>query len=167
MLRRQWLTFVVDLIWNIPPCPAPWRIPARTMPHGILRVVSRSLVGRSTETCFESSIKLIWIIARRPRGTHQVPGFILDILRRHNILTLATVREDGFPQATTVGYVNDGLTIYIGCGADRRRATSAAAPRFRSRSTTTRRTGIRFRGSRWALRPRSSPIRRRSPILAS
>jgi nitroimidazol reductase NimA-like FMN-containing flavoprotein (pyridoxamine 5'-phosphate oxidase superfamily) len=40
--------------------------------------------------------------------------FILDVLRAHNILTLATVREDGYPQATTVGYVHEGLTLYIG-----------------------------------------------------
>ena len=45
-------------------------------------------------------------------------AFILDLLRRHNVLTLATVREDGWPQATTVGYVHDGLTLYVGCGAD-------------------------------------------------
>lgn len=29
--------------------------------------------------------------------------FILDVLQAHNILTLATVREDGYPQATRVG----------------------------------------------------------------
>jgi general stress protein 26 len=40
--------------------------------------------------------------------------FILDVLQAHNILTLATVREDGYPQATTVGYVHEGLTLYIG-----------------------------------------------------
>ncbi len=39
--------------------------------------------------------------------------FILDMLARHPILTLATNREDGWPQATTVGYVNDGLLIYV------------------------------------------------------
>jgi nitroimidazol reductase NimA-like FMN-containing flavoprotein (pyridoxamine 5'-phosphate oxidase superfamily) len=43
---------------------------------------------------------------------------ILGLLDRHNILTLATVREDGWPQATTVGYVNEGLTLYVGCGSD-------------------------------------------------
>ena|SRR5918994_183583 len=48
----------------------------------------------------------------------EIEVFILDLLRQHNILTLATVREDGWPQATTVGYVNDGLTLYVGCGAD-------------------------------------------------
>jgi Pyridoxamine 5'-phosphate oxidase len=40
--------------------------------------------------------------------------FILDVLQAHNILTLATVREDGYPQATTVGYVHEGMTLYIG-----------------------------------------------------
>jgi nitroimidazol reductase NimA-like FMN-containing flavoprotein (pyridoxamine 5'-phosphate oxidase superfamily) len=39
--------------------------------------------------------------------------FILEILARHLTLTLATNREDGWPQATTVGYVNDGLQIYV------------------------------------------------------
>jgi len=38
---------------------------------------------------------------------------ILDLLADHNILTLATNREDGWPQATTVGYVNDGFDIYV------------------------------------------------------
>jgi general stress protein 26 len=40
--------------------------------------------------------------------------FILDLLQTHNILTLATVRDDGYPQATTVGYIHEGLTLYIG-----------------------------------------------------
>jgi general stress protein 26 len=40
--------------------------------------------------------------------------FILDVLETHNILTLATVRDDGYPQATTVEYVHEGLTLYIG-----------------------------------------------------
>lgn len=39
--------------------------------------------------------------------------FILNILGNHSVLTLATNREDGWPQATTVGYVNDGLQIYV------------------------------------------------------
>jgi general stress protein 26 len=40
---------------------------------------------------------------------------ILDLLKRHKIMTIATVRKDGYPQATTVTYVNDGLTLYFGC----------------------------------------------------
>lgn len=39
--------------------------------------------------------------------------FVLELLASHNILTLATNRADGWPQATTVGYVNDGLRIYV------------------------------------------------------
>ena len=39
--------------------------------------------------------------------------FILDMLAKHPVLTLATNREDGWPQATTVGYVHDGLQIYV------------------------------------------------------
>lgn len=44
--------------------------------------------------------------------------FILDLLKDHNILTFATVREDGYPQATTVAYANDGLAIYFATGRD-------------------------------------------------
>jgi general stress protein 26 len=49
-----------------------------------------------------------------------------ELLRAHNILTFATLREDGWPQATTVGYVNDGLTIYIGAAADSQKARNIA-----------------------------------------
>ena len=41
--------------------------------------------------------------------------FILKLLKRHNIMSFATVRADGFPQATTVGYANDGLDLYLCC----------------------------------------------------
>jgi general stress protein 26 len=41
---------------------------------------------------------------------------ILDLLKTHDKMTVATLRADGFPQATTVNYVNEGLAIYFGCG---------------------------------------------------
>jgi PPOX class probable F420-dependent enzyme len=41
--------------------------------------------------------------------------FILEQLKSHHNMSLATVRPDGYPQATTVGYANDGLTLYIAC----------------------------------------------------
>ena len=47
---------------------------------------------------------------------------IVAILEEANDLTIATVREDGYPQATTVSYVNDGLTIYFGCAAQCQKA---------------------------------------------
>jgi nitroimidazol reductase NimA-like FMN-containing flavoprotein (pyridoxamine 5'-phosphate oxidase superfamily) len=37
---------------------------------------------------------------------------IVRILDEHRIMTLATNRPDGWPQATVVGYVNDGLKLY-------------------------------------------------------
>jgi nitroimidazol reductase NimA-like FMN-containing flavoprotein (pyridoxamine 5'-phosphate oxidase superfamily) len=40
---------------------------------------------------------------------------ILELLEQHRLMTVATNRPDGWPQATTVGYVNDGLTIYFLC----------------------------------------------------
>jgi nitroimidazol reductase NimA-like FMN-containing flavoprotein (pyridoxamine 5'-phosphate oxidase superfamily) len=42
--------------------------------------------------------------------------FILKLLEQHDNMNLATVRPDGFPQATTVGYANDGLDLYFCCG---------------------------------------------------
>jgi general stress protein 26 len=47
---------------------------------------------------------------------------ITSILDDANDMTIATVREDGYPQATTVSYVNDGLTIYFGCAANSQKA---------------------------------------------
>jgi general stress protein 26 len=43
---------------------------------------------------------------------------ILSILDRANDMTIATVRQDGYPQATTVSYANEGLDIYFGCSED-------------------------------------------------
>jgi len=41
--------------------------------------------------------------------------FILKQLKQHNIMSLATARADGYPQATTVGYANEGLDLYFCC----------------------------------------------------
>ena len=37
----------------------------------------------------------------------------IDELDKRRILSIATVRPDGWPQATIVGYVNDGTAIYF------------------------------------------------------
>lgn len=42
--------------------------------------------------------------------------FILDIIDHGKDLTIATIRPDEYPQATTVSYANDGMTIYVGVG---------------------------------------------------
>jgi len=51
---------------------------------------------------------------------------IVSILDEANDLTIATVREDGYPQATTVSFVNDGLIIYFGCAAESQKAKNIA-----------------------------------------
>ncbi len=48
----------------------------------------------------------------------KMENMVLDIMKNHNILTLATLREDGYPQANTVTYANDGLTIYFSTAGD-------------------------------------------------
>ncbi|GAB2874772.1 pyridoxamine 5'-phosphate oxidase family protein [Pseudoduganella ginsengisoli] len=47
---------------------------------------------------------------------------ILDILHHAKDMTLATIRPDGFPQATTVSYVHDGLAIYTAVGLGSQKA---------------------------------------------
>lgn len=51
---------------------------------------------------------------------------ILTLLDQHRIMTIATLRPDGWPQATTVGYVNEDLTLYFLCGLDSQKAANLA-----------------------------------------
>jgi len=51
---------------------------------------------------------------------------ILNLLDQHRIMTLATLRPDGWPQATTVGYVIEGLTLYFLCGLESQKAANLA-----------------------------------------
>jgi nitroimidazol reductase NimA-like FMN-containing flavoprotein (pyridoxamine 5'-phosphate oxidase superfamily) len=51
---------------------------------------------------------------------------ILEILKSAQDLTLATLREDGYPHATTVSYANDGLNIYFGCSPASQKARNLA-----------------------------------------
>jgi general stress protein 26 len=51
---------------------------------------------------------------------------ILSILGNANDMTLATVRPDGYPQATTVSYANDGLTVYFGTAGSSQKAQNIA-----------------------------------------
>jgi PPOX class probable F420-dependent enzyme len=51
---------------------------------------------------------------------------ILSLLDEHRIMTVATLRPDGWPQATTVGYASDGLTLYFLCGQDSQKAANLA-----------------------------------------
>jgi nitroimidazol reductase NimA-like FMN-containing flavoprotein (pyridoxamine 5'-phosphate oxidase superfamily) len=49
---------------------------------------------------------------------------ILTLLDQHRIMTIATLRPDGWPQATTVGYVNEGFTLYFVCALDSQKAAN-------------------------------------------
>ena len=51
---------------------------------------------------------------------------ILNLLDQHRVVTIATLRPDGWPQATTVGYVNEGLTLYFVCVPDSQKAVNLA-----------------------------------------
>jgi nitroimidazol reductase NimA-like FMN-containing flavoprotein (pyridoxamine 5'-phosphate oxidase superfamily) len=51
---------------------------------------------------------------------------ILGLLAGHRIMTIATLRPDGWPQATTVGYANEGLAIYFLCGPESQKAANLA-----------------------------------------
>jgi nitroimidazol reductase NimA-like FMN-containing flavoprotein (pyridoxamine 5'-phosphate oxidase superfamily) len=51
---------------------------------------------------------------------------IIALLDQHRNMTLATIRPDGWPQATTVGYANDGLTLYFLCGLDSQKSANLA-----------------------------------------
>jgi nitroimidazol reductase NimA-like FMN-containing flavoprotein (pyridoxamine 5'-phosphate oxidase superfamily) len=51
---------------------------------------------------------------------------VLALLDQHRTMTIATLRPDGWPQATTVVYANDGLTIYFVCGPESQKAANLA-----------------------------------------
>src|SRR5229473_7576848 len=51
---------------------------------------------------------------------------ILELLNQHRLMTVSTNRPDGWPQATTVGYVNDGLTIYFLCSPQSQKPANLA-----------------------------------------
>lgn len=62
-------------------------------------------------------------------GTYMQPEIqrkILSLLDRHRIMRIATLRPDGWPQTTTVGYANDGMTIYFLCGSTSQKAANVA-----------------------------------------
>ena len=52
----------------------------------------------------------------------QITSIIDDV----DDMTIATIREDGYPQATTVSYVNDGLTVYFATAKNSQKANNIA-----------------------------------------
>ena len=56
----------------------------------------------------------------------EIRNKIVTLLDQHRVMTIATLRPDGWPQATTVGYVNEGLTLYFLCGLESQKAANLA-----------------------------------------
>jgi len=46
----------------------------------------------------------------------------IEILQSQHLMTLATIRPDGYPQATILNYINDGLTLYFATDATSQKA---------------------------------------------
>lgn len=51
---------------------------------------------------------------------------IISIIDDCDDMTIATIRKDGFPQANTVSYVNDGLAIYMGTSSESAKSKNIA-----------------------------------------
>src|ERR1700757_361891 len=51
---------------------------------------------------------------------------IVSLLDEHRAMRIATVRPDGWPQTTTVGYANEGLTLYFLCAKQSQKASNLA-----------------------------------------
>jgi nitroimidazol reductase NimA-like FMN-containing flavoprotein (pyridoxamine 5'-phosphate oxidase superfamily) len=49
----------------------------------------------------------------QPVPKRELKTKILELLDENDVMTVATVRADGWPQATLVGYVRDDLTLYF------------------------------------------------------
>jgi len=55
-----------------------------------------------------------------------IHAMIRELLDGQTDMTIATNRLDGFPQATVVSYVNEGMDIYFGCGEHSQKAENIA-----------------------------------------
>ena len=64
-----------------------------------------------------------------PHGETLKPR-VLGILSENRIMALATLRADGWPQTTMVGYIHDGLVLYFAIGrGSQKLANMARDPR--------------------------------------
>jgi nitroimidazol reductase NimA-like FMN-containing flavoprotein (pyridoxamine 5'-phosphate oxidase superfamily) len=53
--------------------------------------------------------------------------FVLRVLDTAQDLTLATIRPDGYPQATTVSFAHENMVIYVGIGRNSQKADNIRA----------------------------------------
>jgi nitroimidazol reductase NimA-like FMN-containing flavoprotein (pyridoxamine 5'-phosphate oxidase superfamily) len=54
-------------------------------------------------------------------------NFVLQVLDTAQDLTLATIRPDGYPQATTVSFAHEDMAIYVGIGRNSQKAENIRA----------------------------------------
>lgn len=68
----------------------------------------------------------------RMKANAQTPGSrTLDILAENRVMAVATLRPDGWPQVTMVGYAHDGLVLYFAVRRDSQKlANMAHEPRI-------------------------------------
>jgi general stress protein 26 len=103
------------------------------------------------------------------KGTER---FILQQLQRHRVMTLATVRADGFPQATIVAFANDGLTLFIAVDSSSqkarniRRNAKVSVAIGRDRSDWGKITGLSLAGHAHVLRRTDEIVWAKSRLLA-
>jgi nitroimidazol reductase NimA-like FMN-containing flavoprotein (pyridoxamine 5'-phosphate oxidase superfamily) len=78
---------------------------------------------------------------------------IIELLDQHRIMSIATNRPDGWPQATIVGYANDGLVIYCFIARDGQKfANLSADPRLSIAIGNDVRQPLQIRGLSMAAR---------------
>ena len=92
---------VVLRTWRFNDVQVPWRALSLRLPQSKVRKT-----GRTIET-FRVSRGTSW----RGQMDEEMRRTILALVDQHRIMTIATLRSDGWPQATTVGYANEGLTL--------------------------------------------------------
>jgi nitroimidazol reductase NimA-like FMN-containing flavoprotein (pyridoxamine 5'-phosphate oxidase superfamily) len=56
----------------------------------------------------------------------KLEAMIMTLMDQYRIMRIATLRPDGWPQTTTVGYAHDGMTIYFLCGTTSQKAANLA-----------------------------------------
>ncbi|WP_343051147.1 pyridoxamine 5'-phosphate oxidase family protein [Brevundimonas mediterranea] len=52
---------------------------------------------------------------------------MVDLLNRERLMSIGVNRPDGWPQVTTVGYLNDGLNLYFVSGRDSQKLANVQA----------------------------------------
>jgi PPOX class probable F420-dependent enzyme len=98
--------------------------------------------------------------------------FILSQLRRHRVMTLATVRPDGYPQATIVAFAHDGITLFVAVDSDSqkvrniRRNAKVSVAIGRDRRDWSKITGLSLAGQARVLRKADEIAWAKSRLLA-